>query len=336
MNSVFLKFFMFWFLIICVFLVFLFWFFFWGTKKPATQIKWGIVFSQKHSEKLGLDWRENYLALLDDLKIKNLRLIAYWDLIEKKEKEYDFQDLDWQMEEAQKRDVNVLLVVGRKTPRWPECHLPHWAKDLPDAEKQKRILEFIEKVVLRYRHFSNLQYWQVENEPFFEFGDCPLFDENFLRKEVALVKSLDSQRKVLISESGEFSFWLKAARIGDLIGITMYRKVWFHNLGRYVSYPFSSAFYSRKATLIKKLFGKKVIVVELQAEPWGPLLLYDLPLNEQGKTMNLEKLKAVIDFAKKTGFDEFYFWGGEWWYWLKVKENQPQIWNFVKNLIINS
>ena len=37
-------------------------------------------------------------------------------------------------------------------------------------------------------------------------------------------------------------------------------------------------------------------------------------------------------FAKDTGLDKFYFWGVEWWYWMKTKQNQPQIWNEAKLL----
>jgi len=66
--------------------------------------------------------------------------------------------------------------------------------------------------------------------------------------------------------------------------------------------------------------------VELQAEPWGPVLMYDLPLKEQNKTMNLERFKKVIQFAKGTGEDSFYLWGAEWWYWMKTRQFQPEIW----------
>jgi len=50
--------------------------------------------------------------------------------------------------------------------------------------------------------------------------------------------------------------------------------------------------------------------------------------------MNLEIFKRNIDFAEKTGLKEFYLWGGEWWYWLKTKQNNDEIWQEVKNLII--
>jgi len=112
----------------------------------------------------------------------------------------------------------------------------------------------------------------------------------------------------------------------------MYKKVWFRQLGFYLSYPFPPIFYWRKTQLIKKLFGKKVICIEFQAEPWGPKLLYDSPLEEQEKTMNLEQFRQNIEFAKKTGLDTFYLWGGEWWYWLKEKQGKPEIWNEAKKL----
>ena len=84
--------------------------------------------------------------------------------------------------------------------------------------------------------------------------------------------------------------------------------------------------------LIKALFGKEVINVEFQAEPWGPTLIYNLPVEEQKKSMDLERFKKNVEFAKKTGLKEFYFWGTEWWYWMKEKQNQPEIWNEAKKL----
>jgi hypothetical protein len=103
-------------------------------------------------------------------------------------------------------------------------------------------------------------------------------------------------------------------------------------LGIYLNYPFPPVFYWRKAQLVKKFFNKDVINVELQAEPWGPKASQDLTKEEREKTMSLEKFKENIEFAKKTGLKEFYLWGGEWWYWLKTKQNDKRIWNEAKLL----
>ena len=303
-----------------------------GSVPQADKIAWGVNFSQKHSQSLGLDWKENYLALLDDLKVKNIKLAAHWDLIHPQENQFNFQDLDWQVEKAEEKGVKLVLAIGMKTPRWPECHIPEWAKNKSKQEQQKEILKMLENIILRYKDSPTIKYWQVENEPFFPFGDCPWVDKDFLKKEIDLVKSLDIKDRVLISDSGEGSFWIQAAILGDIVGTTIYKKAWFHQLGLYIDYPFPPIFYARKAQIINKLFDKEVICVELQAEPWGPSLLYDSPLEEQEKTMNLEQFKANIEFAKKTGLKEFYLWGSEWWYWMKEKQNRPAIWDEAKKI----
>ena len=316
-----------------IFLLLFISFFFIGSPPRAKEISWGVNFSQKHTENFGLNWQETYLALFDDLKVKDVKLITYWDLIEQKEGKYHFEDLDWQIKEAEKREVKILLVIGMKTPRWPECHIPDWAENLTKIEQQERILNLIKEIVLRYQGSTSIYMWQVENEPFFPFGECPWVDKDFLKKEIDLVKSLDNQKRpIVISDSGEGSFWITAAQLGDVVGTTMYKKAWFEQIGIYVYYPLPPTFYWRKIQIIKKIFDKKVICVELQTEPWGPVLLYDLPLEEQEKTMNLTRFKDNIEFAEKTGFDQFYLWGAEWWYWMKVKQNQPEIWLEAKKL----
>jgi len=225
------------------------------------------------------------------------------------------------------------LAIGRKVPRWPECHIPGWAKALDETKQQELVLGLIEKIILRYKNFNNIQAWQVENEPFFPFGDCPPTDENFLKKEISLVKNLDSNRLVIISDSGSNRFWIKTAMLGDEVSISLYRKVWFHKLNSYVEYPFPPVFYWRKHQIIKTFFNKRVICGELQAEPWGKTsLLKDLSAEEQEKTMSFEQFKSNIEFARETGFDEFYLWGAEWWYWLKEKQNDSRIWEEAKNI----
>ena len=333
MERIFIKIFLGFLIFVLIFISY----FFIGTPPRAKKIIWGVNFSQKQAQLLGLDWKETFLAILDDLKVKNIKLITHWDLIEPEKNEYNFENLDWQIKEAEKRGAKTILVIGMKTGRWPECHIPQWAKNLSKKEQQKEILELVEKIVLRYKDSSAIKYWQVENEPLFPFGECPWVDKKFLKKEIDLVKLLDPQKRpVVISDSGEGSFWINAARLGDIIGTTIYKRVWFGQFGIYIHYPFPSTFYWRKAKVIEKIFNKKVIVIELQAEPWGQKLLYDSPLEEQEKTMNLGQFKYNIEFAKKTGLDTFYLWGGEWWYWLKTKENQPEIWQEAKKLFIKN
>lgn len=91
-------------------------------------------------------------------------------------------------------------------------------------------------------------------------------------------------------------------------------------------------FYWRKMQMLKFLFGKEVIVGELQAEPWASQSFWKVSSQEQEKTMSLQKFKDNILYAKQTGMDEFYLWGAEWWHWLKQTKNKPEIWNEAKKL----
>jgi len=317
-------------LVIIIFLV-IFAFFFLGFPKEKEDLFFGVNFSPKHARDMGLDVKEIYLAILNDLKANNIKIAVHWDDIEIEDKEYDFRELDFMVEEAEKKEANIVLVLGMKTSRWPECHIPYFAKEIEKEKQQKKILEQIEKIVLRYKDKENIKAFQVENEPFFPFGDCPWTDEDFLKEEINLVRGL-SNRPIIISETGEFSLWLKAAKLGDIVGVTMYRRVWFNKLKRHIDYPFPAVFYSRKALLIKWIFNKEVIGVELQMEPWGSTLLYYSPLEEQEKSMNIEQFKKNIRFAKKVGFKENYLWGVEWWFWMEKKHNNSSFLNEAKKL----
>lgn len=315
-------------LFLLIFLLFLFV----GKAPVAESMTWGVNFSQKHTISLGLDWKETYLALLDDLKVKHLKIAVHWDFIEGEGPGLFFDDVDWQVKEAEQRGVQILFAIGMKTPRWPECHIPQWVRDLNEHDHKSAMLAMITGFVSRYKDSPAVWGWQVENEPFFPFGECTFVHEGFLKKEVNLVRSLDTRHPVVISESGEGSFWTGAATYGDVVGITLYRKAWVGQLGISVDYPLPPVFYWRKAQLINAFFHKNVIGVELQAEPWGPSLLYDLPIEEQDKTMNPVLFKKNIQFAKETGLDTFYLWGGEWWYWMKEKQGQPAMWEEARKV----
>lgn len=312
--------------------IFVFFFLFGAPKE--NNIRWGVNFSQKHAVNLGLNWKETYLALIDDLRVKNLKVALHWDIIEPENDKYYFPDFDWQVGHAQTRDAKMTVVIGMKTSRWPECHIPQWAKKLSKEEQQAEILDMLEEVVNTYKGIGLIERWQVENEPFFPFGECPWADEEFLAKEIALVKQLDPDRPIVITDSGEGSFWTAAARHGDIVGTTMYRKVWVQQLGFYFTYPLPPTFYWRKAQFIKKFYGKEVIGAELQAEPWGPKLLYDISLEEMGKTMTPERFQKNIAFAKKTGLKEHDLWGAEWWYWMKAKHNDSSYWEEARKLFV--
>lgn len=303
-------------------------------KRP---IIWGAMFSQKFSRELGLDWKENFTVFMDELKPRAVRLVAYWDDIEKEQGTFDFSETDWLLAKVAQADTHVVFAVGMKAPRWPECHIPQWAKTL-DIEKREEVLRaYMEKVVERYRANSTIAMWQVENEPYLVFGDCPERGERFLEQEVALVKSLDPARPILTTDGGEFGLWYKAAKEGDAFGTTMYRKVYPKIIGpRFgvVEYPLAPSFFRFKEKVVRRILGdweKPFMVIELQAEPWGPKHISQLTDTEQDEIFSPEYFKETIEYAKETGFDEYYLWGSEWWYWKKLRDDE-RYWEIAKEL----
>ena len=301
------------------------------TKTKETEF--GVTFSLYYArDVLGLeDWREAYLGIIKDLNVKYLRLPVYWTDIEPAENKYDFSDYDWMIEQASSSEVNLVLAVGRKLPRWPECFTPSWAEVLSEQEQQKEILEMLETTISRYQEQKWIEAWQVENEPFFElFGVCPKTDKNFLDKEINLVRSLDN-RPVIITDSGEWGFWFGAAKRADIFGSTLYRTVW-NKLFKDVTYPLGPQFYKFKVAVTNIFFpARDFWIMELQTEPWAPVSLPEYSLNEQIKLMNKTKFDENISFAQATEFRRVYLWGAEWWYWLRDKGHN-EMWDAAQEL----
>jgi hypothetical protein len=306
-----------------------------GEKYEEKDVEYGVTFSQKKALEMGLDWKEAYTAILNDLEIKKIRLSAYWDEVEPKNNAYSWQDLDWQIDMAGKKDAEIILAMGGRLPRWPECHFPDWVQTMDKEEWHREALKYIEKTVNRYKDNDNIVAWQVENEPYLSsmFGHCPPLDRDFLTQEIQLVRDLDS-RPIVVTDSGELSLWIPAARRADIFGTTMYKNTYSGFLKRYVSYPIGPGFFHFKKN-VTDLFASpdKWIVIELQAEPWGPIPYQDMTPEERSKTMDLQKLRSMIKLARESGFKELYLWGVEWWYWEKVKNDNPQYWQEVKQLI---
>jgi hypothetical protein len=290
----------------------------------------GVTFSTKFCSEIGLDWRETYLAILDDLKVKEIRLPIYWDQIEKSDGVYDFSVYDYIIEEGTKRDVKFIVNIGWRLPRWPECHAPEWAVKKSLASTQAKTIKMLEKVVEHYKDNEAVVAWQLENEPFFDiFGVCPASDESFFKRELATVKDRDS-RPVIVSASGELSWWEKEAKYGDLFGSTIYRVVWGPYSG-YVRYPIPAWFYRLKAYLVG-IKSENRLVIELQAEPWVPYgnIIYLSP-DEAKKSFDIKQFRANLQYAINVNFEKTYLWGVEWWYY-QYKNGDKGYWELARTI----
>ncbi len=301
--------------------------------KPAKQVNFGLTFSDTYAASLGFDTKQVYLDMLDDLKPKKIRLMTYWDEIEPTPHNFQFSKIDSMLVEAQKRNVGVILVVGKKQPRWPECHQPEWYNSLDGEKQDQALLKMLQATINHFRSYQAITSWQVENEPYFVFGiNCPKQSENLLAQEVALVKTLDS-RPVILTDSGEQGNWNHTIRSGaDQLGVTMYRLVYNDRIG-YYRYPVGPWFYRIKAGIVEKFFHKDIIGVELQAEPWLLAGVFNTDLDTQKSLMNPKIFESHIDYAQKVGFQDNYLWGVEWWYWMAKKNNDWGMWATAKNLL---
>jgi hypothetical protein len=304
-------------------------------KAKTGDVKMGVTFSYIYAAQIGLDWKEVYLAMMDDLKIKHVRLPVYWDRVEKEEGKYDFSEIDWQLAEAQKRGVDIIMVIGQKVPRWPECYVPTWVgsdpSNLPAERLKEKLLTFEEVVINRYKdNHPEIIRWQVENEPFLDFGICSKVGTELLDSELAMVRRLDPSRPIMVTDSGELSLWINAAKRADVFGTTMYREVYSAEMGHW-RYPIGPNFFKIKQQFIK-LFANQdnAVVIELQGEPWVAGWTIDAPIEVQLASMNAEKLVENFEFAKKTGMKEIYIWGVEWWYWMKINQNNSTLWESAR------
>ncbi len=299
-------------------------------------IEYGVTFSYPYAQGLGLDWKKTYLSILDELNPKYIRLSAYWDSVEPKNGVYNFNELDFQVNQAGARGTKIVLAVGRRLPRWPECHDPEWIKNLSPEVLKNEQLSYIEAVVRRYQGSPAIISWQVENEPFLSvFGECPKLNVSLLDSEIALVKKLDPPMPITITDSGELSFGYAANSRGDIFGTTLYRYVYNDVFNTYWTNHIPALFYRFKAGFFKLLRpDKKVVIMELEAEPWTTKGIPNTPIEEQFKTMSMDKFSKILEVAKNTGFSPQYLWGAEWWYWMKTK-GHPEFWDKAKELMKN-
>jgi hypothetical protein len=295
----------------------------------------GATFSEPYALSLGLDPPEVLRAIARDLALQPLRLCTYWDRTERQAGHFDFQSLDWQIEDTIGADLDIILTVGQKAPRWPEFYVPSWTSRLaPDFEQH--LLRFIDATVRRFRD-APISVWQVENEPYVSFGGPPI-DDRLLRREIDVVRSLDA-RPVMLTESAAKRDWRRAARCSDILGVNLYARVWRRTwtnpfLGGYMNIAVPASRYNRLRRKVSPSL-QDVIVAELQAEPWGPKPVTGLTPAETARTMTPDRLRRNVALATDAGFTTALLWGAEWWYYQRQR-GDPSMWNAVTSLVQES
>jgi hypothetical protein len=299
--------------------------------RPAKNPIWAINYSPDQAAYLDHDPEVLLQRILTDLRPQKIRLVAYWENLEPQPGKFDFSKTDRLLDIAEQGNTKVLLVIGHKQPRWPECHHPAWYEHLSVEQQRTALTGMLEVVVNHFKGRAVVERWQLENEPLFDFGlRCPVLPLVDLQEEAALVRKLDS-RPIVMTDSGEKGDWFRAARYADVFGSTMYRTVHQSRSNKYVTYPIPPEFYRIRAGMLKFWPGaNEVIGVELQAEPWFMQDPHDMPLSRQNELMNAAIFKDNVNYAARTGLAEHYLWGVEWWYWLNDNKGEPEMVNVAK------
>lgn len=296
-------------------------------------IKFGASFSVPYAQYLGLQPKRCLKAAITDLGVRRLRLMTYWNRLEPKRGKYDFREMDWQIDMAEKHKVAVTLCLGLRQPRWPESHWPDWALDLPDAEWQPALADFIEAVVRRYKDRDVVVSYQLENEAMLKrFGERGNFDRARLKREFQLVKRLDPARPVIMTTSDSWGIPVFGPK-PDMYGFSIYRH--FYDRGAYRHAARPPLFYRVRAALIRLLKWRRVFIHELQAEPWGPKAIADMSVKEQYESINPLRVQEAVRFAQAAGLHPIDVWGLEWWYWLQIKQDKPEIWEYMREVYKN-
>ncbi len=294
----------------------------------------GISFSPEYARSLGLDAQETFDAILEDLKPTTVRLAVPWNKVEPEQGVFDYAEVDRLLEKAGTAGSKVVLTVGQKVPRWPECYIPTWAAALPKEEQEQQLLNYVATTINRYKDNPAIELWQAENEAFinFPFGECDAFDRDSVTKEIALIRQLDPTRQIVTTDSGELSTYRVASREGDILGTTLYRttRVSGGFIVRYDWLP--PAFYKLKARLWGNDY-EHFFVSELQAEPWFE---GGMPSTLEGfmkeKTFSPERFRENIAYAHRVGASRVYLWGAEWWYFMKTKIGDSRYWEVAEEL----
>lgn len=308
-------------------------------------LKMGASFIPAYAESFGLDAHETMDALINDLGVRHFRLVSYWNQLEPERDQYDFGLLDWQFAKAEAAGAKVTLSLGLRQPRWPECHIPKWAQELPSGTEagtwQSELLNFISEVVNRYKYSPALESYQLENEYFLRgFGECvdlvgeqDAYDRERLVREYELVKRLDPYHKVIISRSNNALGLPLGEPTPDEFAVSIYKRVWDAQLTkRYLEYPFPAWYYGFMAGAQKIITGKDMIIHELQAEAWPPnhQSIQETSLEEQNKSFDAERLRDRFEYGRATGMREMYLWGAEYWYYRLVKLDDPSVWEVAR------
>lgn len=289
----------------------------------------GTSFSQvqcRHLKMSEAEIRDTYLKILD-MGFDIVRIGAYMDEID--ERGFDF--LDWQIEEAEKRNIPLIVNVGIRVQRYPEFHPTKRIRDrlrfweVPnqvigsDPETFEEVVDHTRKVVQRYKNRKIVKYWQGENEAFdkLQFANGHVIADKLFDKQNEVLKEERSpDQKIIYSNAIGLSdsatnLRRVLSRNPDGSGFNVYYRVPKDKDGYYELDENDFKDLEYKAEWIKSL-GVEPIIYESQAEPWEN----GSPVHTDKQEYYSSNPEIAIKLASKLGsigYKTVLLWGAEYW-----------------------
>lgn len=312
----------------------------------------GISFRPLQAAEFGLDDRAALRELLT-YPFQIIRLGAYWNQIEPEPGLFNTDDLDWQIEAAERAGKQIILCVGAlKTFGYPEFFVPshHLKEPFPEHTLIKpsaypSLLEaaiaFSTRLIERYKGRKNILAWQLEHEAVDPLGieHSWRLEAAFIEKEAEAVRKADSDRPLLMNGFLPTSLPVRisqgwqtrdqgdslalAMRLADMVGVDYYPRNALVRVGRRTLY-LDGSHGRQEARSRKQLLdwaashGRRLLVTEGQAEPWETVTTPPNPKSQGMYSCLPEHLITNYNaWMHPSGGGSrlfaYLFWGAEYW-----------------------
>lgn len=299
--------------------------------QPELQIEsiapqWGFSFSPKQASSLGLDWQEAYIFLLEELKPASVRIPVYWDEVEHEKNNFDFSQAAFLISEAKEKNTPVVVNIGYRVFRYPECHAPEWTKGLSKVDFEGGLLSYLTRLSNELSSLGGIEAIQVDNETTNNLDfSCRRISRFLLGKEIETVKRFFPNMPIMVTWGGSLAPISSLAETdADIIAASFFPRqpTTFGFYDPFSLGKFSLRNIGREREAVEKL-GKKFWVSELQFEPWG----------SEEKTASIEQLiQNKLLLENFGGAERVYLWGAEWWV-KKLEEGDSNVLSFVKEVL---
>ncbi len=320
--------------------------------EPRRSTLLGISFRSPQVDVLGLDARTTLQTLLT-YPFQLIRLGAYWNRIETEPGKFYPDELDRQIDAAERAGKHIILCVGPlKTFSYPEFFVPahHLRQPFPEHTLIKPsaypslladATAFITRLVERYKHRKGIVAWQLEHEAVDPLGveHTWRLDTAFVEKELEAVRKADPTRPVMMngflptSLPVRLSQWWQtrdqgdslavAQRLADIVGIDYYPRHALMTVGTRTLYLDGSKSPWQQQRR-KHLFawthahGQKLMIAEGQAEPWETVTTAPNPYKQAMYSCLPQQVITNYNTCMRWSQQAaplyaYLFWGAEYW-----------------------